>query len=165
MKPEALRQEPALLLELDLQRCVLEEIFEPKRLELASEAMGLVGWFDLHCCQEHADFVLSTSPFSGETHWQQCVLPFDRPQRLLELTCSLRPQSCGLPELTISLKEPGEASERATFYVDKGHVEYGETSKRRKRQLDSTNEDLEAVYFASDVQELLDLAQKALSST
>lgn len=91
-------------------------------------------------------------------------MPFRATPRELALQLRLLPQSCGLPELCVSLEIDG--SEEAKFYLDKGRVDYDSSaSKRLKRSDVEGEEDLEAVYFASDVRELLELAKRALSSS
>ena len=172
---EYLHGNPHLLLDLDLNTCSIEDLFEspPKRFQLSGgsdgSASGLVGWFDLQCCREH-EVILSTSPSAPTTHWLQCWMPFQTPLgsaqvKALHVKIQLVPQSTGLPELCVLVTgESKSDSHLARFFLDRGLASYetgtNETkpSKRRRRR-----RDIEAVYFPSDLQELLTLAETAVN--
>eukprot|EP00435_Cladocopium_sp_Y103_P073185 s164_g42.t1 len=167
---EQLQGSPTLLLDLDLNTCSVNDLFESPGIDVESAggATGLVGWFDLHCCKDHPNVVLSTSPSAPKTHWLQCWMPFAKALKgstKLHVQVQLKPQNlAGLPELCVVLS--GEDHD-ARFFLDRGVVEYGQVrpaeareSEPKRRRLET--EDIEAIYFPSDVQELLRLAQQAV---
>lgn len=161
-----------MLLDLDLNTCSFSDLFESPGIELEScevpTATGLVGWFDLHCCKDHPEVKMSTSPSAPKTHWLQCWMPFQKAsdgEGKLHVKVQLRPQKlAGLPELCVSLS----GAQQALYFLDRGIVEYGEGSTFAagepdfKRQRRASDEDIEAIYFPSDVQELVRLAQEAV---
>eukprot|EP00438_Fugacium_kawagutii_P018756 Skav204395 [mRNA] locus=scaffold2947:164542:176525:+ [translate_table: standard] len=163
-----------VLLDLDLNTCSFSDLFENPGIDLEScevptAATGLVGWFDLHCCKDHPEVKMSTSPSAPKTHWLQCWMPFQKALNgeskcgKLHVKVQLRPQKlAGLPELCVALS----GAQQALYFLDRGIVEYGDVPtfateepdfKRQRRA-----EDIEAIYFPSDVQELVRLAQQAV---
>lgn len=157
-----------MLLDLDLNTCSFRDLFESPGIELEScpTATGLVGWFDLHCCKDHPEVKMSTSPSAPKTHWLQCWMPFQKAlEGKLHVKVQLRPQKlAGLPELCVELS----GVQQALYFLDRGIVEYGEVptfdagEPEFKRQRRASDEDIEAIYFSSDVQELVRLAQQAV---
>lgn len=177
IKSEELQGTARLLLDLDLNTCGFSDLFESPAIDLKLEssdvgATGLVGWFDLHCCKEHPEVVLSTSPNCPKTHWLQCWMPF--PHALesssqVQVQVQLLPQRlAGLPELCVVLS--GLAAQPVCYFLDQGFVETMTScdeppeGKRRRvgGEAEEIQEDIEAIYFPSDVKELLDLAEKAV---
>ena len=174
---EDLQGNPELLLDVDLNTCSMEDLFESPmcKLQLKMEASGLVGWFDLQCCNEHKDVILSTSPSAPKTHWLQSWMPFQKPLNSdLHLQIRLLPQSsAGLPELCVVISEISADKRQvlAQFFLDRGLANY---EPHKKCQAKNPNEspmkrlrrdrcdDIEAVYFPSDLQELLGLAETAV---
>lgn len=92
---DSLVGKPHLLLDVDLQHCTNEDMFEAVTQRLSAvrhrdnmgndskrtenSVCGLLGWFDLYCCSEHHDTVLQTGPTALDTHWHQTWLPFEEP--------------------------------------------------------------------------------------
>merc|ERR1712217_573531 len=117
----ALVGSPALILDVDLARCTPKEMFEAPAMRLSvhcdrpsdvtSKIRGLVGWFDLVCCDAHAETVLETGPHAPGTHWEQMWLPFEDPIALpvdfdIRLRISnRRTATCVLPELAVDVCE------------------------------------------------------------
>ncbi|CAE7407817.1 Prmt3, partial [Symbiodinium sp. CCMP2456] len=171
---EALVGSPCLLLEADLNTCSAADLFEAAGQQLSlkeiEDSAGLVGWFDLHCSREHEDVVLSTSPWAPQTHWAQCWMPFRRPLSQVSVEVRLRlvaqTSTAGLPELCLELSgKDVEQSDWARFFLDRAQVEYGAAStptgpRCKKPRLSEGAPDIEAVFFPSDVQELILLAKK-----
>ncbi len=87
----------------------------------------------------------------------------------VQVQVQLLPQRlAGLPELCVVLS--GVAAQPVRYFLDQGFVEETMTSceqtegKRRRvgGDAEEVQEDIEAIYFPSDVKELLDLAEKAV---
>ena len=182
---DQLQGTPTSLLDLDLKTCSVHDLFDSTlQLDGPAGATGLVGWFDLHCCQDHPELVLSTAPSAPKTHWLQCWMPFQKAleeDTKLQVQLQLRPQKlAGLPELCVTLRLFSDAATTtaARFFLDRGVVEYGcdlaepeepeepeecqNLPESKRQRVDPVQPDLEAVYFPSDVQELLRLAQQAV---
>lgn len=146
---EQLQGSPTLLLDLDLNTCSVSDLFESQGIDVESAggATGLVGWFDLHCCKDHPDVVLSTSPSAPKTHWLQCWMPFDKAlegSTKLHVQVQLKPQNlAGLPELCVVLSDLSGEDHHAQFFLDRGVVEYGKVraeareSEPKRRRLET----------------------------
>lgn len=86
----------------------------------------------------------------------------------VQVQVQLLPQRlAGLPELCVVLS--GLAAQPVRYFLDQGLVEETMTSceptegkRRRVGGAEEVQEDIEAIYFPSDVKELLDLAEKAV---
>jgi protein arginine N-methyltransferase 1 len=77
---DAIMTDDAVIADIDLMNCTLEELdfFAGYQLKVDKKGFvsGLVSWFDVYFSYGTEPIILTTSPFEEETHWKQAIMYF-----------------------------------------------------------------------------------------